>query len=282
MEWLIALIALAAMEIILGIDNIVFLAIVTGKLPEEERPKARRIGLILALVMRIALLCAISFIMKLTAPVFHLTDCGVPDAWFAAEGEVIHVETEAEHAKHLMHGGEDDGVERPPRRLSYEVNKVSWRDMILFFGGLFLIGKSVFEIHEKMAHHESEGDVKPAASFAAVLVQITLLDIIFSLDSVITAVGMADDLRVMIAAVVIAVAVMLVFANPVSEFVSRTPTLTMLALSFLILIGVMLVAEGLGTHVNKGYIYFAMSFSLVVEILNLRMRRKQTNGPATA
>lgn len=280
MEWLIALIALAAMEIILGIDNIVFLAIVTGKLPEEERPKARKIGLVLALIMRIALLCAISFIMKLTAPVLHLSDYGFPQDWFAAEGEVIHVETEAEHNKHLM--GTDDTEDRAPRKLSYEVNAISWRDLIMFFGGLFLIGKSVFEIHEKMEHHESEGDVKPAASFAAVLVQITLLDIIFSLDSVITAVGMADELWVMITAVIIAVGVMLVFANPVSDFVSRTPTLAMLALSFLILIGVMLVAEGLGTHVNKGYIYFAMAFSLVVEILNLRARRKQSNGHGTA
>lgn len=261
MEWVVALIALALMEIILGIDNIVFLAIVTGKLPEAQRPLARRIGLILALGMRIALLFAISFVMSLTSPVFHMTSLGANPEWFAVEGEDIR-----------LHDDGHGNIEA--NKLSYEMNKVSWRDLILITGGLFLIGKSVFEIHEKIDHDESEGDVKPMSSFAGVLVQIALLDIIFSLDSVITAVGMADDLRVMVAAVVISVAVMLLFADTISEFVSRHPSLTMLALSFLILIGVMLVAEGIGTHVNKGYIYFAMAFSLVVEILNLRIRGK--------
>ena len=259
MEWVIALVALALMEIILGIDNIVFLAIVTGKLPVQQRPLARRIGLLLALGMRIGLLFAISFVMSLTSPVFHLSDFGVPAKWFAVEGEEIRLH--------------DDGLGHvQANKLSYEANKVSWRDLILISGGLFLIGKSVWEIHEKLEHDESEDDVKPSTSFAGVLVQIALLDIIFSLDSVITAVGMAEDLRVMVAAVIAAVVVMLLFADTISDFVGRNPTLTMLALSFLILIGVMLVAEGIGTHVNKGYIYFAMAFSLVVEMLNLRIR----------
>ena len=277
MEWIIALVALAVMEIILGIDNIVFLAIVTGKLPAEQRPTARRAGLIVALVMRIGLLFAITLIMKLTMPIFFLTDLGFPAAWFAAEGEIVHVETESEHNANLL-----AGTPAPREKLSYEVNKVSFRDLILIAGGLFLIGKSVFEVHEKLEHHESEGDVKPVATFAGAMIQIALLDMIFSLDSVITAVGMAEDLWVMVLAVIIAVFVMIAFANPISDFVSRNPTLTMLALSFLILIGVMLVAEGIGTHVNKGYIYFAMAFSLVVEILNLRMRKKQdaTLAPA--
>lgn len=244
MENVIALIALAAMEIVLGIDNIVFLAIVTSKLPVAQRPLARRCGLFLAMGMRVGLLCAISWVMSLTEPLFHWTDCGIPAAWF--EG---------------MEHGE-------------EVASVSWRDMILICGGLFLIGKSVFEIHEKLEHHESEGDVTGSASFFGAMVQIVILDIIFSLDSVITAVGMAEDLRIMVAAVIIAVLVMMLFANSVSDFVAKNPSLIMLALSFLILIGVMLFAEGVGTHVDKKYIYFAMAFSLVVEMLNLRFRKR--------
>ncbi len=244
MENWIALIALASMEIVLGIDNIVFLAIVTSKLPVEQRPLARRCGLLLALGMRIALLCAISWVMSLTEPIFFWSSLGIPESWFES-----------------MDHGE-------------EAASVSWRDLILILGGLFLIGKSVFEIHEKLEHHESEGDVPSAASFAKAMVQIVILDIIFSLDSVITAIGMAEDLKIMVTAVIIAVLVMLLFADKVSDFVSHNPSLTMLALSFLILIGVMLFAEGVGTHVDKKYIYFAMAFSLVVEMLNLRFRRR--------
>ena len=245
MENVIALVALASMEIVLGIDNIVFLAIVTSKLPVEQRPFARRVGLLLALGMRIALLCAISWVMSLTEPIFSWTSLGIPASWF--EG--------IEHAEEAM--------------------SVSWRDIILICGGLFLIGKSVFEIHEKLEHHESEGEVTASTSFLSAMIQIVILDIIFSLDSVITAVGMADDLRIMVAAIIIAVLVMLLFANSVSDFVAKNPSLTMLALSFLILIGVMLFAEGVGTHVDKKYIYFAMAFSLVVEMLNLRFRKRQ-------
>lgn len=251
MENLIALTALALMEIILGIDNIVFLAIVTAKLPENQRSVARRIGLIAAMVMRIGLLLCISWLMGLSDPLFRLTDFGIPES--------------------LM-----DNLEHWE-----EVNAVSLRDLILIGGGLFLIGKSVFEVHEKIEHRESEGEVKAAGStFFMAIVQIMILDIIFSLDSVITAVGMAEELWVMVIAIIIAVGVMLAFANPISEFVSRHPSLTMLALSFLILIGVMLVAEGIGTHINKGYIYFAMAFSLVVEVLNLRIRSRNAPAPA--
>ncbi|MCA9188240.1 MAG: TerC family protein [Pirellulaceae bacterium] len=242
MDWFAPLIALTAMEIVLGIDNIVFIAIVTARLPMHQRPLARRVGLVLALVMRIILLASIKFVMGLKANIITLTQLGCPDSWF-------------------------DGLEHPD-----DVIGISWKDVILLVGGLFLIGKSVFEIHEKMEHHESEADVRPANGFFAVLLQIMTLDIIFSLDSVITAVGMADQLSIMIWAVIIAVAVMVIFANPVSEFVNRHMTLKILALSFLILIGVMLVAEGIGSHIDKRYIYFAMAFALMVEFINLRIR----------
>ncbi len=276
MEWMVALIALSVMEIVLGIDNIVFLAVVTGKLPEAQRSLARRLGLLAALVMRLALLFAITFVMKMTTPVFYLTDLGVPESWFVAS---VATESEMAGSAHpLAATAHHPPTEDVQEKLSQEMNAVSWRDIILIAGGLFLIWNSVTEIHEKLDRHESEGFVKPVASFTGVLVQIAVLDIIFSLDSVITAVGMAEELWIMVTAVVLSVGVMLLFANKISDFVSRNPTLVMLALSFLILIGVMLVAEGVGTHVNKGYIYFAMAFSLIVELLNLRARRVRSSG----
>jgi predicted tellurium resistance membrane protein TerC len=232
----IPLITLTAMEIVLGIDNIIFLAIIAGRLPEPQQPKARRIGLILALVSRLGLLFVLSYILGLTATVFTL-----PPLPFL--------------------GGA-------------EARNISWRDIILLVGGVFLIGKSTFEIHNKLEHAESGGGKKATASFALVLVQIAIIDLIFSLDSVITAVGMADVIWVMVVAMVIAVGVMLMFAETISRFVARNPTLKILALAFLILIGVMLVAEGFGQHIPKGYIYFAMAFSIVVEALNIRLRRK--------
>jgi predicted tellurium resistance membrane protein TerC len=218
---------LAAMEIVLGIDNIVFLAILAGRLPAAQQPRARRLGLLLALGTRILLLLAISWLMGLTAPLFGLL-------------------------------GHD----------------FSGRDLILLVGGLFLIAKATHEIHDKLeVKHEEKQAAGGAASFGVVLAQIALLDIVFSLDSVITAVGMAGELEIMIAAVVAAVAVMLFFAGAVGEFVNRHPTMKMLALSFLLLIGVMLVADGMGRHVPKGYVYFAMAFSVMVELLNMRVRR---------
>ena len=239
MEPLIALVALTAMEIVLGIDNVVFIAVLAGKLPKEQQAKARTLGLGAAMMTRILLLCTLTWILKLNEPIFSLVDFGIPAGWLAEE-----------------------------------VNHVSVRDLILLIGGLFLIGKSVHEIHDKLEGHADARKGGSGASFGGVLAQIAVLDIIFSLDSVITAVGMARELWVMILAIVLAVGVMVVFAGTVSRFVERHPTLKMLALSFLILIGVMLVAEGVGTHVNKGYIYFAMSFSLIVEALNLKMRAK--------
>jgi predicted tellurium resistance membrane protein TerC len=221
---------LAAMEIVLGIDNIVFLTILSGRLPEEQQARARRLGLGLALGMRVLLLLAISWLMGLTRPLFAI----------------------------LGHG-------------------FTGRDLILLVGGLFLIGKATHEIHDKLEvkHGGEAGPKATAASFGMVLAQIALLDMVFSLDSVITAVGMVGELEIMIAAVVASVGVMLFFAGPVGNFVNRHPTMKMLALSFLLLIGVLLVAEGMGQHVPKGYVYFAMAFSLAVELLNMRARKAQ-------
>jgi predicted tellurium resistance membrane protein TerC len=241
MDAVIALVALTAMEIVLGIDNVVFLAILAAKLPAEQQGRARTIGLAAALVLRISLLLGISWIMGLTKPLFDLTQLGIPAEWFGEHGE--------------------------------EVVKFTGRDLILLGGGLFLIAHSVKEIHAKVegAHH---GPVAAPTSFASVITQIAIMDIIFSLDSVITAVGMVtpDKIWVMITAIVLAVAVMLFSAAPISRFVDHHPTVKILALSFLILIGVMLVAEGIGTHINKGYVYFAMAFSLLVELINMRIR----------
>ena len=226
---LIALVTLSAMEIVLGIDNVVFIAILTAKLPAARQESARRIGLVLALVIRIGLLFAIAWVMGLTRPLFDV-------------------------ANHPFSG----------------------RDLILLGGGLFLIFKATWEVYDKLeAEHEPDRDGKGRATFTAVLVQILLLDIVFSLDSVITAVGMAQQITIMVVAMVIAMVVMLVSASAVSGFVERHPSVKILALSFLLLIGVMLVAEGMGQHVPKGYIYFAMAFSLGVELLNLRYRRSR-------
>jgi predicted tellurium resistance membrane protein TerC len=231
-ETWISLATLSAMEVVLGLDNIVFLSILVGRLPPAQQPSARRIGLALALVTRLGLLFAISSVMGLTAPFFTVLG-----------------------------------------------RAVSGRELILLGGGLFLIGKATFEIHDKL---ETRGHAPASAGrgkYWLVIAQVALLDVIFSLDSVITAVGMARALPVMVTAMLVAVGVMLVFAGAVGQFVDRHPTMKMLALSFLILIGVMLVAEGLGQHIDKGYIYFAMAFSLLVELLNLRLR-KSSRPPA--
>jgi len=221
----IALITLTSLEIVLGIDNIIFISILAGKLPEAEQAKARQIGLSLAMFIRIALLFSLAWVIQLTAPLFTLFDF-----------------------------------------------EISGRDLILLLGGLFLLGKSTFEIHEKLEGEHGHASAKVKAAFWNVIVQILLLDIVFSLDSVITAVGMVEQVWVMVTAVVIAVGIMLLAAGQVSEFVERHPTVKMLALSFLLLIGFSLVAEGLALHIPKGYIYFAMGFSVFVEMLNLRLR----------
>lgn len=242
-EAIVALIALAAMEIVLGIDNLVFISILTSRLPAESQKFARRLGLGLALITRIALLFTLSWILALDKPFFHLSDLGFMREWLE----------ENEHT-----------------------NAISVKDLFLLAGGLFLIGKSVLEIHHKVAgeDEEDDGGKKVYPSFASVITQIILLDIVFSLDSIITAVGMVrGHIWVMVVAIILAVIVMMIFAEPVSRFIQKNPTLKMLALSFLILIGVMLVAEGVGQEINKGYIYFAIAFSLGVEFLNIRVRK---------
>jgi predicted tellurium resistance membrane protein TerC len=227
MEWLVALVTLTVLEIVLGIDNIIFISILAGKLPAHQQGRARSLGLLAAMVTRILLLLSLTWMIRLTTPFFSLFD-----------------------------------------------HPFSGRDLILLSGGLFLLAKATVEIHDKLEGDEQHGTARVAASFGAVIAQIMVLDIVFSLDSVITAIGMARALWVMVTAVVLAVGVMLVAAGPISDFVVRHPTVRMLALSFLLLIGVSLVADGFGQHVSKGYIYFAMGFSVFVEMLNLRVRRR--------
>jgi predicted tellurium resistance membrane protein TerC len=249
MESLIALLALTAMEIVLGIDNIIFIAILTDRLREDQRSFGRKLGLAMALITRIMLLCSLTWILGLKEDVFQWTDLGVPTSIFDPDtGWFDHPE---------------------------EAIGVSVRDLILLVGGLFLIGKTVHEIHGQMeGGHHGDSETRQAATLKSVVIQIAILDIVFSLDSVITAVGMVKDIKVMITAVILAVGVMVLFADRISAFVSRHPTLKMLALSFLMLIGVMLFAESIGSHIEKGYVYFAMAFSLLVEMLNLRVRTK--------
>ncbi len=232
-EWMlmpeawVALLTLTALEIVLGIDNIVFISILVGRLPEHQRPKARLIGLSLAMLTRILLLLMLAWIMKLTAPLFMV---------FSEE--------------------------------------ISGRDIILLAGGLFLLAKSTLEIHNSLEINPETHEVKATATFLSIVIQIAILDIVFSLDSVITAVGMAQHVEVMIIAIIIAVLVMMMAAGAISDFIDKHPTIKMLALSFLVLIGVALIAEGIDLHIPKGYIYFAMAFSLGVEMLNMRLRKR--------
>jgi predicted tellurium resistance membrane protein TerC len=234
MEWLtdpqiwIALATLTFLEIVLGVDNVIFISILSGKLPADQQPRARRLGLLGAMVTRVMLLFSLAWIIRLTEP------------WFRVVGQ-----------------------------------EISGRDLILIGGGLFLLAKSTYEIHDKLEGEEGHASNRVAASFASVIVQIMLLDIVFSLDSVITAVGMVDELWVMVAAVMISVGIMMASAEAISAFVHRHPTVKMLALSFLLLIGMSLILEGFDQHIRKGYIYFAMGFSVFVEMINLRLRRSR-------
>ena len=239
---LIALFTLTMLEIVLGIDNIVFISILAGKLPKHQQKKAQQLGLFLAMFTRILLLFSLSWVMSLTTPLFNL-------------GSILNLTN--------------------PEWLNYLA--ISGRDLILLLGGLFLIYKSTVEIHHKIEGVEEENSKIKVHSFAGTIVQILILDVVFSLDSVITAVGMADQIEVMIAAVIIAVGVMMLSASTVSKFVNDHPTVKMLALSFLLLIGVSLLAEGFDQHISKGYIYFAMGFSVLVEFLNLKSRKNNTN-----
>jgi len=275
MDFALGLLFLTLMEIVLGIDNIVFITILSSKLPVDQQPRARRLGLALALVTRLMLLGLLFWMVNGEAfqkPVFHLSDTGIPIQLIERMGA-------SEAIPHSILENADEGTRAQIDNISKaihdehieESNGISWKDLILFLGGLFLVGKSVYEIHDELGSEEHE--VEPSRGmFMSVLIQIALMDIVFSLDSVITAVGMVDNILIMVLAIIIAVAVMLIFAEPVSRFVDRHPTLKMLALSFLILIGVMLVAESVGAHLDKGYIYFAMFFALIVEVLNIRIR----------
>jgi predicted tellurium resistance membrane protein TerC len=233
MDWLgdpqawIGFVTLAVLEIVLGIDNLIFISILVGKLPARDQPLARRLGLGLAMIGRIGLLLSLSWVVRLTRPLFTVMG-----------------------------------------------QEISGRDLVLIVGGLFLLAKSTHEIHDKLEGEEGHASARVAPSFTSVLIQVMLLDLVFSLDSVITAVGMVDRISVMVAAVITAVAVMMVFAGRVSAFIHRHPSVKMLALSFLLMIGVMLIAEGFDQHIPKGYVYFAMAFSVFVEALNIRMRRK--------
>jgi predicted tellurium resistance membrane protein TerC len=244
MDWVFPLVTLTLMEIVLGIDNIVFLSILVGALPEEKKKSARVIGLGLALVARVVLLLGIKWVMGLEKALFRWSSIGwVPEGWLE----------------------------------NRQIDAVTGKDLVLLGGGLFLIGKSVVEIHKKtMGGDEDEiADKAKGASFASVIVQIVILDLVFSLDSVISAIGMAKELWVMVVAMLVAVAFMAAFSGSVSRFIDANPTFKMLALSFLVMIGVLLVAEGAGTHINKGYIYASMVFALGVELLNMRARRKK-------
>jgi predicted tellurium resistance membrane protein TerC len=223
----IALATLTALELVLGIDNIIFISILAGKLPEHQRDKARKLGIALAAITRLALLFVISWIIGLTAPLFTLLG-----------------------------------------------NEFSWRDLILIGGGLFLIGKATHEIHQKLEGASEQVTPGAAASFMGVIVQIMLLDVVFSLDSIITAVGMVEERWVMVTAILISIAFMIGFAKPIGDFVERHPTVKVLALSFLIMIGLVLIADGFGQHIPKGYIYAAMAFSVFVELINLWIRRR--------
>jgi predicted tellurium resistance membrane protein TerC len=246
MEWIadpqawIALLTLTVLEIVLGIDNIIFIAILASKLPAEEQAKARQVGLGLAMITRILLLLSLSWVLGLEEALFTLP------------------------------GAELLGME-------HEAAGISGRDLILLVGGLFLIGKSTHEMHEKLEGEAGHAEERVAASFTSVILQIMLLDIVFSLDSVITAIGLAEEVIIMIIAVVIAVIFMMAFVGPINDFVDRHPTVKMLALSFLLLIGVTLVAESFEVHIPKGYIYFAMAFSVFVEMLNLQLRKHKTD-----
>jgi predicted tellurium resistance membrane protein TerC len=225
----VAFLTLCVLEIVLGIDNVIFIAILAGKLPAHQQAKARFVGLTLAMVTRVLLLLSIAWMARLTTPLFSLFQ-----------------------------------------------HNVSGRDLILIMGGLFLVWKSTHEIHQKLEGEEGHDPTRPAASFKSVIIQIILLDIVFSLDSVITAVGMVNNISIMVGAVVVAVIFMMFFSGPISGFVERHPTVKMLALSFLLLIGVTLIADGFGQHIPKGYIYFAMGFSVLVETLNIRTRKAAT------
>jgi len=264
-----ALVTLTALEIVLGIDNIIFIAILSGKLPAHQQHKARQIGLLLAMVQRILFLLVIGWIMKLDS--VHLFNWGavVPD-WLASPPPVPSPEALAEAAAHGTNTGHEVGDQI-----------LTIKELILLVGGIFLMIKSVLEIHHKIeGDPEKEMKDRPAASFNSIIIQILMLDIVFSIDSVLTAVGITQIVPVMIIAVVVSVIVMMVAAGPIANFVNKHPTVKMLALAILLMIGMLLVAEGLEFHFPRGYLYFAMAFAFVVEMLNIRAKKVSAPGHA--
>lgn len=266
-DWIIPLLALTAMEVVLGIDNIIFIAILVGKLPKSMQPQARLIGLSVALMLRVVLILGIQWLMTLNTPLFHWTDLGVPVHWFE-------VQMETEFPLDELTPKQKQLIEAKQIKLKNDRNDVSGKDLILLLGGLFLIAKTTYEMHEKLEAGSSAGSqVKASSRFSIVVAQIVAIDLIFSIDSVITAVAMVPWVWIMICAMSIAMGFMLLFSGMISDFINRHPTMKMLALSFLILIGVLLVIDGLGTHINRSYVYFAMGFAFMVELLNMRMRR---------
>ena len=283
---LVSLLTLTLLEVILGIDNVVFIAILTGKLPEKDRPRAQKIGLAVAAVSRILLLCLAVFVLMLDQPKYGV-DIG---AWFGGDNAAQVAEHEPEpvtitledgttatgvptmEAADEAHGdghGEEGGTVE-----EHDPWLITIKDFIILLGGLFLLGKAVYEIHDKLEGKEHGHDTsKVAASLKSILIQILVLDVVFSIDSVITAVGIADYLPIMVLAVLVAVGVMITFANPISRFIEKHPTTKVLALSFLILIGVLLVAEAFEQEIPKGYIYFSLAFALLIEMLNIRLKK---------
>lgn len=275
-DWLFALISLTAMEIVLGIDNIIFLTILVGRLPAHQQTIARQLGLGAALASRLLLLFALAWLASMTTPIFSWTDIGVPGSWLRPELKEVVDERDKNLMNKDIHGTEVALTPAMAEAIFEQRNQVSLRDIVLIIGGLFLIVKSTMEISHKLEearHGEDHARPPRVSGFTSVIIQIAIIDIIFSLDSVITAVGMAKQVWVMVVAMVTAVVVMLLAAAPIGNFVSRHPTMKMLALSFLILIGVMLLADGFGQHIDRGYIYFAMGFSVLVELLNLKLRK---------
>ena len=253
LDFVVVFLTLAFLEIVLGVDNIIFISIVTNKLPKEQQAKGRLVGLLLALVFRITLLITIIWILH------HLTT-----PFFPMDGYTVEQVMEMMHSEpHIL------------KKVQYLFHTISVREVILFIGGLFLLGKSVSEIHHKMEGQAKEHKHKKNVSFGKIIMQIVLLDIVFSFDSILTAIGMTDNLWAMILAVVVAVIVMIIFSGKISKFISSHPTLEILALSFLILIGFMLVVESVHIEVPKGYIYFAVFFSLIIEIINIKMRKRR-------
>ncbi|HMP04261.1 MAG TPA: TerC family protein [Gemmatales bacterium] len=278
-EWLVPLVNLTVMEVVLGVDNIIFIAILVGKLPVEMQARIRLLGLSLAVVLRVGLILSINWLMGLTTAVFLLTQCGVPEDWLRPNQASLAIanQQEAQRLAAALPEKDQTRIEtilaaKADQRFR-ETNEVTWKDLILICGGLFLVGKATYEIHDKLENAEHVHKQPRTGAVGMVIAQIVVIDLVFSLDSVITAVGLVQQVWVMIVAMLLAVGTMIAFAGTISRFVNQHPTVKILALSFLVLIGVLLLAEGFGQKIDKGYVYFAMAFAVAIECINLRLRR---------